>query len=437
MRFVIFVSPYFTDFNVRAIEATAVLTDVRVGVISQEPLEALPAQARGRIAAHQRVDDALNSEQLLGTARTLASEQGTIFRIFAGNEQLQVPVAEVRERLGIEGMSVSVARNFRDKARMKDVLHEAGLPCARHRLAGDAAAALAFAAEIGYPLVLKPPAGAASQATYRADGPDTLRLALDTMQANAANPVLLEEFITGDEHSFDTFSLEGRPVFHSLTRYLPQPLDVVRNPWIQWRVVLPREIDDARYDDIRQAAFRALDALGMTTGISHLEWFRRGDGSIAISEVAARPPGAQIMTLISRANDFDALAAWCRLMVCGEFDMPDAQVCRGRSVPARPGAGPCPRGTRPGRSRARDRTARDRRETARDRRSPFAFLRGGGVHHRASSGDRGCGTGTGAHRADGTRGAGLTRKHGSRPRDERSVAACDFDAVLSPAAIGL
>ena len=322
MPFVIFVAPFFTEFNVRAIEATAALPDVRVGVISQEPWDALPAHARGRISGHWRVEDALSTEQLDGAARGLASTQGAIFRIFAGNEQVQVPVAEVRERLDIDGMSVSAALNFRDKTRMKDVLHQAGLPCARHRLAADAAAAPAFAAELGYPLVLKPPAGAAAQATYRADDPDALRTALAAMQPSTANPVLLEEFISGDEHSFDTFSLEGRPVFHSLTRYLPQPLDVVRNPWIQWRVVLPREIDDARYDDIRQAAFRALDALGMTTGISHLEWFRRGDGSIAISEVGARPPGAQILTLISRANDFDALAAWCRLIVCGEFEQP-------------------------------------------------------------------------------------------------------------------
>jgi len=329
MPFVIFVSPFFTEFNVRAIEATAALTDVRVGVISQEPFEALPAHARGRIAAHWRVEDALSTEQLFGAAHVLSSAQGAIFRIFAGNEQAQVPVAEVRERLAIDGMPVSAARNFRDKARMKVVLHEAGLPCARHRLAGDAAAALTFAAELGYPLVLKPPAGAASQATYRADGPDALRTALASMHPSAGNPVLLEEFISGDEYSFDTFSLKGRPVFHSLTRYLPQPLDVVRNPWIQWRVVLPREIDDACYDDVRQAAYRALDALGMTTGISHLEWFRRADGSIVISEVAARPPGAQIMTLISRANDFDALNAWCRLMVFGEFEMPARKFAAG------------------------------------------------------------------------------------------------------------
>jgi hypothetical protein len=60
----------------------------------------------------------------------------------------------------------------------------------------------------------------------------------------------------------------------------------------------------------------------METGLTHMEWFRRPDGSIAISEVAARPPGAQLMTIVSRAHDFDFVAAWARLMVFGDFAAP-------------------------------------------------------------------------------------------------------------------
>ena len=58
-------------------------------------------------------------------------------------------------------------------------------------------------------------------------------------------------------------------------------------------------------NDIRAAGHRALAALGMGTGLSHTEWFRRADGSIAISEVGARPPGAQFTTLMSYAHDVD------------------------------------------------------------------------------------------------------------------------------------
>ncbi len=108
-------------------------------------------------------------------------------------------------------------------------------------------------------------------------------------------------------------------MFHSLTHYDPNPLTAMREPWIQWQVLLPREIDDTYYDNIRESAFKTLKTLRMGTGMSHLEWFRRADGTIAISEVAARPPGAQIMKLLSRANDFDSETAWARLMIFGEW----------------------------------------------------------------------------------------------------------------------
>lgn len=43
--------------------------------------------------------------------------------------------------IGVEGIGESVARNFRDKARMKDVLRDAGVPCARHKRLNSAAEA--------------------------------------------------------------------------------------------------------------------------------------------------------------------------------------------------------------------------------------------------------------------------------------------------------
>lgn len=329
MPTVVFATPYFSESAVRFLHAVVSLPDVRLGVIAQESQERLAPDLRAKLAAHWRVDDALNADQLGWAARALAGRLGTLDRLFAANEQMQVPAAEVREQMGIAGMSAETARNFRDKARMKTLLRAAGLPCARHRLAASEAEAWAFAAEAGYPLVVKPPAGAGAQATLRADSAGALREALASNQPSAAAPVLLEEFISGDEHSFDTISVGGRAVWHSLTRYLPSPLEVLRNPWMQWCVLLPREIDEPRYDDIRRAAFRALEVLGMDTGLSHLEWFRRRDGSLAISEVAARPPGAQITTLISRANDVDFLQAWARLMVFGEFEAPTRRYAVG------------------------------------------------------------------------------------------------------------
>ena len=320
MPFVIFVAPILSENAQRMVQAVASLPDVRLGVISGDPQENASAELRACITAHWRVDNVLDSGQLVWAAENLSRQLGPIHRIFGAFEQLQVPLAEARQRLGVEGMSVEAALNFRDKPRMKDVLRAAGLPCARHQLAERVEDAWSFVKRVGYPLVVKPPSGAGSLDTFRADSDDALGEALRRTAPAPGHAVLLEEFVTGDEHSLETITVDGSPVFHSLTHYVPSPLEVMRNPWIQWTVVLPREADEPQYDDARQIGDAALRALGMRTGLSHMEWFRRRDGSVAISEIAARPPGAQITTLISRAHDMDFVREWARVMVYSQFE---------------------------------------------------------------------------------------------------------------------
>lgn len=311
----------------RMVEAAATLQGVRLGVITHDPADAL-RHLRDSVA-HWRVSDILNVDQLVWATRELAFRKGPVERLFGAYEQLQVPLAEAREALGLPGLSVEAATNFRDKARMKTRLRANGLPCARHRLAPSVDDAVAFAERSGFPVVVKPPSGAGAQQTYRVENIDQLRRALAVQPPSLSNPVLLEEFVRGEEHSFETISIDGKAAWHSLTHYYPTPLHVLENPWIQWCLVLPREVDDRRYDDIRAAARKALDVLGMTTGLTHMEWFRRVDGSIAISEVAARPPGAQITTLVSRAHDIDFVQAWARLMIFNEFDPPERRYAAG------------------------------------------------------------------------------------------------------------
>lgn len=311
----------------RMVEAAATLYGVRLGVITRDPADAL-RHLQGAVA-HWRIADIMNVDQLVWATRELAFRHGPVERLFGGYEQLQVPLAQAREALGLPGLSVEAANNFRDKARMKTLLRARGVPCARHRLAPSLDDATAFAKASGFPLVVKPPAGAGAQQTYRVEDLDQLRRALAAQPPKPANPVLLEEFVRGEEHSLETISIDGKAVWHSLTHYHPTPLHVLENPWIQWCLVLPREVDSSRYDDIRAAARKSLEILGMTTGLTHMEWFRRDDGSIAISEVAARPPGAQITTLVSRAHDIDFVQAWARLMIFKEFEPPQRSYAAG------------------------------------------------------------------------------------------------------------
>ncbi len=322
MTLVVFVAPLFSPAASQMIEAAVSLRGVRVAVVSQAPLEQLAPEIARRLAGHWRVDDVCDEAQLDWAVRSLVARHGPVSRCFGAFEQLQLPLALVRERLQIPGLASAAARNFRDKARMKDVLRAAGVPVARHRLIGTHADAETFVREVGFPIVVKPPAGAGARATHRVANAAELARLLVTYPPSTHDPMLAEEFLLGTEHSLETVSVNGHAVWHSLTRYSPTPLTVIENPWIQWGVVLPREVDAPAYDDIRAVGARALAALGMDTGVSHCEWFRRSDGSVAISEIAARPPGAQITTMISRAHDIPFVQAWVSLMVHGTFEAP-------------------------------------------------------------------------------------------------------------------
>jgi len=317
---VAFVAPFLMEATLRFVDGAARLPGVALSLISQDPPERVPAGLRARLAGHRQVADAFDAAALADATRSLARDGAPVERLIGSLEQLQESLALARERLGLPGLPAAVARNFRDKARMKDILRAAGVPCARHRLAATSAAAQEFAAASGFPIVVKPPAGAGATGTYRLDDAAALGRYLAANPPAAAAPVLCEEFLSGAEHSFDSVAIDGRIVFWSVSRYLPSPLTVVQNPWIQWCVLLPRELDG--FDDIRRVGAAALGALGLSTGMTHMEWFRRPDGSIAVSEVAARPPGAQFTTLLSYAHDADFYAAWPRLVIADRFDVP-------------------------------------------------------------------------------------------------------------------
>ncbi|MGA8667969.1 MAG: hypothetical protein WB804_14000, partial [Candidatus Dormiibacterota bacterium] len=163
----VFVAPFLLPATVRFIAAAATLPDVRLGLISQDPEDKLGDDLRAALSGHYRVHDGTDAQQIADATRVMARHLGGIDCLLGMLEQLQVPLGEVRDALGIRGMGAEVARNFRDKARMKNVFEANGVPCAGHRLVHSAGEARSAAAALGYPLVAKPPAGAGARSTFR------------------------------------------------------------------------------------------------------------------------------------------------------------------------------------------------------------------------------------------------------------------------------
>ncbi|NND76486.1 MAG: ATP-grasp domain-containing protein [Ilumatobacter sp.] len=336
---VVFVAPYALDATNRFLAAMADLPDVAVVVVSSDPVERFPERVTARLSGHWHVANCLDVDQLTAAVAELRDRLGGVDVLTAILENLQVPLAHVRERVGIAGMGVDVAERFRDKSQMKAAFEAAGIPCARSGRAASADEVRDVFDRWRRPVVVKPLAGMGARNTFRVDDAESLERWLGHSPPSADAPVLLEEFLVGQEFSFESVLVDSEMVWHSIGRYDPTPLTVLENPWIQWCVVLPREIDGDEFATIRDVGASAVRALGLTTGLSHLEWFRRPDGTIAISEVGARPPGAQIASLMSWAHDTDLYATWARLVALGEFDPPSRRYAVGAAYLRAQGAG--------------------------------------------------------------------------------------------------
>lgn len=317
---VILVLPYFGENSRRYLRAVASLPDVALGLLSQQRPEALPAAERALITHHRVVADCLDERSVVEAGRDLSRAMGGAHRVLNMLEQCQGVAAALREALGVEGLGVEATRNFRDKDRMKAVLRAAALPVARSARIESEADLHRFVAEVGFPIVVKPLEGLGSRATVRVRSGDQLLELLPSMRPSAADPWQAEEFVTGEENTLEAVTIDGECRFWSGTWYRPGPLTVLENPWIQYAVCLPRREDSPEHEAFASLSSRALAALGLRSGLTHMEWFKKRDGSFVISEVAARPPGVHIMPMMGRAHGMDMIRAWAELMVFDRFD---------------------------------------------------------------------------------------------------------------------
>lgn len=319
MQHVVFLIPYFGDNARRYLRALLGVEGAAVSIVHQQRMDALPDPERLALAGHAHVQDPLDDTQVTEACRRLQKQVGPIDRIVGMLEQCQAALAAARQALGVPGLWVEAARNFRDKDRMKAVLREAGLPVARSRRVERNTDLLAFAAEVGFPLVVKPLEGLGSKATARVRSGDELGALLAQMNPGADNVWQAEEFVAGHENTLEAITVSGRTVWWSGTWYRPGPLTVLENPWIQYAVQLPRVEDSPEHVAFAPVNERALAVLGQKDGISHMEWFHRADGSVVISEVAARPPGVHIVPMMGHAHEMDMFHQWAELSVWERF----------------------------------------------------------------------------------------------------------------------
>ena len=228
--------------------------------------------------------------------------------------------AQVREATGIPGTSVHATWLCRDKPSMKEALRAAGVPTAASTAADTADEVWEFARAVGYPLILKPRAGAGAQGTVRVDSDTELAHAITVFAATGATSIAVEEFVEGHEGFYDTISSHNRVVHDWTTHYYPNVLEAMRTRWISPQFITTnRQAASPFYAEVTEMGQRVIEALDIGTSATHMEWFH-GPKGLKFSEIGARPPGVGAWDLYSAANDVDVYREWAHIITHGSAE---------------------------------------------------------------------------------------------------------------------
>jgi biotin carboxylase len=290
---------------------------VRVFGVGDTPQAALPEDSRRYLSAYLEVPRLLDEDDVI--ARATAWLRGrSVDRVLTNWEVTVVLAARLREAWGVPGMDVETALAFRDKDRMKAKVEAAGLRVPRAARARTVAEAWEAADRVGYPLIVKPIYGAGSADTYRVGARGELEAVL---RATAHVPeVSVEEYVAGEERTYDTVCIGGEPVFENVAQYLPKPLEARSNEWISPVIITVRDLARPELQGGLALGRAVLDAMGMDDGFTHMEWFLTEDGEAVFGEIGARPGGAHLVDQMNYTCDVDLYVEWARAVCLGRFE---------------------------------------------------------------------------------------------------------------------
>ncbi len=315
---VLLVEPAFPK-NQREFARALHAVGARVTGIGERPYDALDPELKSWLHGYEQISTIADEGALLEAVKRVQSREW-VDRLEATVEAHIMAAAHVREATDIPGISSRTSFLCRDKPAMKEALREAGVPCAQSTGASTPEEVRAFAEDVGYPVILKPRDAAGAAGIYRADDDAGLERAIEDSGVNQGAGVAVEEFIEGHEGFYDTLCLEGQVVHDFTSHYYPGVLEAMRTRWVSPQIVATNRIDvDEAYAEVKEMGAKVIQALGIGTSATHMEWFF-GPKGLKFSEIGCRPPGVLVWDLYSEGNDLDLYVEWAKLIVHGKTD---------------------------------------------------------------------------------------------------------------------
>jgi carbamoyl-phosphate synthase L subunit-like protein len=314
---IVMISPGYPAEMAYFTRALAKVGATVIGVGDQPPA-VLPPAAGESLAHYEHVS--LTDEGAVLAALHGLARHARIDQVECLWEPYMILAARIRESFGLPGMTVEQTWPFRDKERMKQVIDAAGIRTPRHASATTVAGVWAAAERIGFPIIVKPIAGAGSADTYRVDSAAELSDVLPLLRH--VPEISVEEFVDGEEFTYDTVCAGGQVLFENMLWYRPRPLQMRMHEWVSPVSIALRDLTVPDLQGGRRMGAEVLAALGFRSGFTHMEWYRKADGEAVFGEIAARPPGARVVDQMNYATDGDLYVGWAEAVVHGSLSQP-------------------------------------------------------------------------------------------------------------------
>ena len=250
---------------------------------------------RYRVAGSKHIDD------IIAAARDWHA--GVRFDgVLTFSESGVLTVAAVAAALGLPGIGMAAASISRNKLLMREAQQRGGAPVPRFRLVPDLTAALAAAEEFGYPIIMKPTLGAASNFVFKINGPDELRTRFPQALAGMARMswfqmeadgidlgpygLLIESFLDGPEMQIEALAWDDEVYLGSIVDRITIEGDTFDDDAHR----APTTLDAAQLAAVHEVVTTAAHAQGLQRSVMHAE-VRFHQGKPYMLEIAVRPGG--------------------------------------------------------------------------------------------------------------------------------------------------
>lgn len=214
--------------------------------------------------------------------------------ILASGEGTVMLANSLREQLGLFPIAHEVINKCVDKLMMKSAAKAANIKVAKFIAGSTNLSSQEIYQELGNKVVVKDRnnSGGKGQAIF-----------VSPLEIKHSENHLIESFVVGKEMSVESFIQKGEIKFVSTTKY--QEVGITN--------IVPSDYSKDIIQQVLSINKKVIKAFNIQDGITHLEVYLCQKGKkmeVLFGEIALRPPGGHIMTLIKAAYGFNPWKAY-------------------------------------------------------------------------------------------------------------------------------